>query len=200
VHYRLAPEHPFPAAVEDGYAALQWAYKHAGEWGGDKTRIAVGGESAGGNVAAAVAQMARDKKGPKLAFQWLLYPVLDTDFETTSYKKNGKGYFLEKEAMVYFWDLYTPRKDDRKNPYACPLQAKNFSHLAPAFIATAELDPLLDDGDRYAKKLKAADVPVEYKCYSGMVHGFLNWEERVSITHKHFLEMIQILKHNLCRS
>ncbi len=197
VHYRLAPEHPFPAAVEDGFAALKWAYAHAGEWGGDTSRIAVGGESSGGNVAAAVAQMTRDKKGPKLSFQWLLYPVLDTDFDTSSYKRNGKGYFLERDAMVYFWDLYAPNQQDKNNPYACPLKAKEFKRLAPAFIATAELDPLLDEGDSYAKKLKSAGVPVQYKCYSGMVHGFLNWEERVDIAHQHFLEMISILKESI---
>ena len=116
VDYRLAPEHRFPAAPEDCYAATRWLAEHAGSLGGDKGRIAVGGDSAGGNLAAVVALMARDRGGPKLAFQLLVYPATDTDFETRSYRENSEGYFLTRADMVWFWNHYAPRDEDRRTP------------------------------------------------------------------------------------
>ena len=172
VDYRLAPEHPFPAAPEDCYAATRWLAEHAGSLGGDKGRIAVGGDSAGGNLAAVVALMARDRGGPKLAFQLLVYPATDTDFETRSYRENSEGYFLTRADMVWFWNHYAPRDEDRRNPYAAPLRAASLRGLPPALVITAEFDPLCDDGNAYAARLREDGVPVRLSQQDGLIHGF----------------------------
>jgi len=172
VDYRLAPEHPFPAAPEDCYAATRWLAEHAGSLGGDKGRIAVGGDSAGGNLAAVVALMARDRGGPKLAFQLLVYPVTDADFETRSYRENAEGYFLTRADMVWFWTHYAPRQEDRRNPYAAPLRAASLRGLPPALVITAEFDPLCDDGNAYAARLREDGVPVRLSRQDGLIHGF----------------------------
>ena len=172
VDYRLAPEHTFPAAPEDCYAATRWLAEHAGSLGGDKGRIAVGGDSAGGNLAAVVALMARDRGGPKLAFQLLVYPATDTDFETRSYRENSEGYFLTRADMVWFWNHYAPRDEDRRNPYAAPLRAASLRGLPPALVITAEFDPLCDDGNAYAARLREDGVPVRLSQQDGLIHGF----------------------------
>jgi acetyl esterase len=172
VDYRLAPEWKFPDAVEDCYAALGWVADHAGELGGDPSRIAVGGDSAGGNQAAVVSILARDRSGPKLAFQLLVYPVTDYSFETVSYRENAEGYGLETKAMQFYWDRYLPRPEDGANPLASPMRADDLSGLPPALVLTAEFDPLLDEGEAYAEKLRAAGVPVTLNRYDGMIHGF----------------------------
>ena len=172
VDYRLAPEHRFPAAPEDCYAATRWLAEHAGSLGGDKGRIAVGGDSAGGNLAAVVALMARDRGGPKLAFQLLVYPATDTDFETRSYRENSEGYFLTRADMVWFWNHYAPRDEDRRNPYAAPLRAASLRGLPPALVITAEFDPLCDDGNAYAARLREDGVPVRLSQQDGLIHGF----------------------------
>ena len=172
VDYRLAPEHRFPAAPEDCYAATRWLAEHAGSLGGDKGRIAVGGDSAGGNLAAVVALMARDRGGPKLAFQLLVYPATDTDFETRSYRENSEGYFLTRADMVWFWNHYAPRDEDRRNPYAAPLRAASLRGLPPALVITAEFDPLCDDGNAYAGRLREDGVPVRLSQQDGLIHGF----------------------------
>ena len=172
VDYRLAPEHPFPAAPEDCYAATRWLAEHAGSLGGDKGRIAVGGDSAGGNLAAVVALMARDRGGPKLAFQLLVYPATDTDFETRSYRENSEGYFLTRADMVWFWNHYAPRDEDRRNPYAAPQRAASLRGLPPALVITAEFDPLCDDGNAYAARLREDGVPVRLSQQDGLIHGF----------------------------
>ena len=172
VDYRLAPEHTFPAAPEDCYAATRWLAEHAGSLGGDKGRIAVGGDSAGGNLAAVVALMARDRGGPKLAFQLLVYPATDTDFETRSYRENSEGYFLARADMVWFWNHYAPRDEDRRNPYASPLRAASLRGLPPALVITAEFDPLCDDGNAYAARLREDGVPVRLSRQDGLIHGF----------------------------
>ncbi len=172
VDYRLAPEHPFPAAPEDCYAATRWLAEHAGSLGVDKGRIAVGGDSAGGNLAAVVALMARDRGGPKLAFQLLVYPATDTDFETRSYRENSEGYFLTRADMVWFWNHYAPRDEDRRNPYAAPLRAASLRGLPPALVITAEFDPLRDDGAAYAARLREDGVPVRLSQQDGLIHGF----------------------------
>jgi len=172
VDYRLAPEHRFPAAPEDCYAATRWLAEHAGSLGGDKGRIAVGGDSAGGNLAAVVALMARDRGGPKLAFQLLVYPATDTDFETRSYRENSEGYFLSRADMVWFWNHYAPRDEDRRNPYAAPLRAASLRGLPPALVITAEFDPLCDDGNAYAARLREDGVPVRLSQQDGLIHGF----------------------------
>ena len=173
VEYRLAPEAQFPGAAEDCYAVTRWLAEHAGELGGDGSRLAVGGDSAGGNLAAAVTLMARDRGGPPIAFQVLVYPVVEANFDTRSYVDNATGYMLTRRDMQYYWDLYVPNADDRSNPYAAPLLA-DLGGLPPALVIVAEFDPLRDEGAAYAAKLRAAGVPVEYTVYPGMIHGFFS--------------------------
>lgn len=172
VDYRLAPEHKFPAAADDCYAATKSVVEHAAEFGIDPARVAIGGDSAGGNLAAVVALMARDQGGPRIVHQLLVYPVTDHSYETVSYRDNADGYLLTKASMKYFWDHYLRGPDDSINPLASPLRAPSLANLPPAFVMTAEFDPLRDEGEAYAKRLQAAGVPVESKRYDGMVHGF----------------------------
>jgi acetyl esterase len=170
--YRLAPENPFPAAANDAYQATLWAATNADGFGGDPSRIAVSGESAGGNLAAVVAQMARDRKEPLIQFQLLIYPVTDAACDAPSYRENADGYFLTKEAMQWFWNHYVPNEEDRSHPYASPLRASSFAGLPQALVITAGYDPLRDEGERYAECLRAAGVPVKLSRYEGMIHGF----------------------------
>lgn len=172
VDYRLAPEHVYPAAFDDCFAATAWVAEHAAEFGGDPARIATAGDSAGGNLAAAVAIAARDRQAPRLVAQLLIYPVTDFNFTTDSYTQNGDGYLLTKGSMQWFWAHYLGAQDLGKDAYACPARADNLADLPPAFVATAEFDPLRDDGESYAEDLRTAGVPVTAKRYDGMLHGF----------------------------
>ena len=173
VDYRLAPEHPFPAAADDCYAATRWAAQHAHRYHGDSARIALAGDSAGGNLAAVVAQMIRDKGGPAVAFQLLVYPVTDgVNFNTPSYHENGQDYMLTADSMHWFWNHYAPNAGDRHNPYASPLLAENLAGLPAALVMTAEYDPLRDEGEAYADKLAKAGVDVELVRCDGLIHGF----------------------------
>jgi acetyl esterase len=172
VDYRLAPEHFYPAAFDDSYAATVWVAEHAAELGGDPERIATCGDSAGGNLAAAIAIAARDRQGPRLAAQLLLYPVTDFDFTTGSYEENGEGYLLTRGSMQWFWAHYLGPQELGKDPFACPARADDLVGLPPAFVATAEFDPLRDEGEAYAANLRTAGVDVTAKRYDGMVHGF----------------------------
>jgi len=173
VEYRLAPEHPFPAAIDDCFAVLQWCASEAKSFGGDPTRLAVAGDSAGGNLAAAAALRARDEGGPPLALQALVYPTTDAACDTESMARNGSGYFLTADAMLMSWGLYAPDADARANPYACPMRAADVAGVAPAVVITAEYDPLVDEGEAYAKRLADAGVAVELTRYDGMIHGFV---------------------------
>jgi acetyl esterase len=173
VDYRLAPEHKFPAAAEDAFAATQWAMHKPGRFGGDPRRVAVGGDSAGGNLAAAVTLMARDQGAPQPAFQLLVYPILDHDYTTPSYQENAEGYYLTRSTMEWFWDCYLADKEDGKHPYASPLRAGDLGGLPPGLVITAEYDPLRDEGEAYARRLIAAGVPATLSRYDGMIHGFL---------------------------
>jgi acetyl esterase len=172
VDYRLAPEHRYPAAAEDCFAATNWVAENAAALGVDPKRIAIGGDSAGGNLAAAVALMARDRSGPALRHQLLIYPVTDADFTCASYRENAEGYLLTTKAMEWFWGHYVPDAVLRKEAYAAPLQAKDLAGLPPAFVITAEYDPLRDEGEAYAKRLQQAGVRTTLRRYDGAIHGF----------------------------
>ncbi len=172
VDYRLAPEHRFPAAVEDVYAATRWAAEHGPELGLDVDRLAVGGDSAGGNLAAVVALLAREG-GPRLAYQLLVYPVTDLRGQYRSYEENGEGYLLSTRDMRWFEGHYLGSEGDRDDPRVSPLLAPTHAGLPPALIVTAEYDPLRDQGEAYGEKLRAAGVPAEVRRYEGMIHAFL---------------------------
>ncbi len=174
VDYRLAPENKYPAAAEDAYAATVWAAANARELGAAATRLAVAGDSAGGNLAAVVALMARDRGGPRLASQVLLYPVTDYSFATASYQENAEGYLLSTTDMKWFWAHYLPEPARGLELYASPLRAADLRGLAPALVVTAEYDPLRDEGRAYASQLQAAGVPTTLLEYEGMVHGFVS--------------------------
>jgi acetyl esterase/lipase len=164
VDYRLAPEHPFPASGEDAYAATRWVAANAAVIGGDAKRIAVGGDSAGGNLAAVVSLMARDRGGPRLVFQLLVYPVTDTpSANTTSYRENAEGYFLTAKTMHWFWNHYCGKNPDLSDPYLCPLRAKDLKRLPPALVITAEFDPLRDEGEAYTAHLREAGNQAQVK-------------------------------------
>lgn len=175
VDYRLAPEHKFPAAVEDSYAATQWVAENAHAIDGDPLRIAVGGDSAGGNLATVVTLLARDQQGPSLVYQFLIYPATDylaDAIQRPSYRDNGDGYFLTREGVERFLHHYLEKEEDGKDVRFAPLRAESLANLPPALIITAEYDPLRDEGELYAKRLQEAGVPVILKRYDGMIHGF----------------------------
>jgi acetyl esterase len=175
VDYRLAPEHKYPAAVEDAYAATQYLAEHAAEFGIDSSRIAVGGDSAGGNLAAVVSLLSRDRGGPRLKFQLLIYPLVDFEDKSPSMRQFGQGdHFLTIEGMDWFKKSYLASADAAREPSASPINATDFRGLPPAMVITAECDPLRDQGEAYARKLEAAGVQVELKRYEGMIHPFLS--------------------------
>ena len=174
VDYRLAPEYKFPAAPEDCYAATQWVAANASRLNGDASRIAVGGDSAGGNLATVVALMARDQGGPPLLFQLLIYPVTDATGSSPSMIENADGYGLTREDMIWFTNHYLNNEDEQQNPLASPLLAPNLNGLPPALIITAEYDPLRDEAELYGQRLKDAGVPVTTTRYNGAIHGFVS--------------------------
>ena len=178
VDYRLAPEHVFPAGAEDCYAATKWVAENAASLGADPARLAVGGDSAGGNLAAVVAMMARDRGGPAINFQLLLYPVTDCALDTPSQKEfAADGYVLSRADMEWFWKNYVDTSAEKHNPYACPLRAKNLKGLPPALVLTASHDPLRDEGERFAERLIAAGVAVTCTRYEGVTHGFVSFAD-----------------------
>lgn len=174
VDYRLAPEHKFPAAPLDCYAATKWVAEHATEINGDATRIALGGDSAGGNLTAVVSQMARDQDGPQLVFQLMIYPATDFTANNLSLKENATGYGLTSEDMVWFKNHYLQNEEEASDPLASPLLATNLSALPPVLVITAEYDPLRDEGELYGQRLQAAGVPATIRRYPGTIHGFLS--------------------------
>ncbi len=180
VDYRLAPENKFPAGLDDCVFATSWVSEHAAELEGDAGRIVVGGDSAGGNLAAAAALRMRDEGGPPLLGQLLIYPV--TDYHTPgtpSYSENADGYGLTRDTMVWFWDHYLNDPSEAAEPYASPLRARDLSGLPAALVVTAEYDPLRDEGEYYAVKLRAAGTPATTSRWDGMNHGFFFWVGRV---------------------
>jgi acetyl esterase/lipase len=173
VDYRLAPEFKYPTPVEDSYAGLQWVAANGARLGLDPARIAVGGDSAGGNLAAVMALLARDRRGPRLALQVLVYPATSYDFTTASYRENATGYLLTTEDMRWFWRHYLSREEQGREPNASPLLAKSLADLPPALVITAGCDPLRDEGEAYATRLREAGVSVTITQYPGMFHGFV---------------------------
>ena len=193
VDYRLAPEFPFPAAIEDCYAATFWMAVNATKFQGDPTRIAVGGESGGGNFAAAVALMSRDRGGPTLIFQLLICPAADFRVTTDSWK-DYDGYIIPKEEFLIVRDFYAPSEEEQLHPYAAPSLASNLHQLPPALIITAECCPMRDGGELYGRRLLEAGVPATVSRYDGMVHGFMHLGSMVPQANQALDEVIHALR------
>ena len=175
VEYTPLPKAKYPTQVEECYAGLKWIAEHAGEFGADGSRIAIAGNSVGGNMSAALTLMAKDRNGPKIAYQVLFIPATDAGVDTGSYHEFATGRFLARAFMKYGWDLYAPDERTRNNPYVSPLRATNkqLEGLPPALVITAENDPLRDEGEAYARKLTNAGVAVTATRYDGMIHDFV---------------------------
>ncbi|HUO89541.1 MAG TPA: alpha/beta hydrolase [Rhizomicrobium sp.] len=173
VDYRLAPEHKFPAALDDAFAALDWVMTNAPDIGVDANRVAVGGDSAGGALAAGVAQLAKAKGGMPLDAQLLMFPVTQVGEQTGSLREFAVGYFLEKDTLDWFYACYLPANADRSDPKISPLRARDLSGLPPAYVMLGGFDPLHDEGMQYADRLRAAGVPVTVADHSDMVHCFI---------------------------
>ena len=174
VDYRLAPEHPFPAAIDDAVAAYVWVHRHSGELSVQPGRVGVMGDSAGGNLSAALALQARGLDVPPPAAQGLVYPAVDLEMRAASHESVGSGFGLDRAAIEWFRSQYLPSPDDWRSPRVSPLAAGDLSGLAPALVVTAGFDPLRDEGKAYADALAAAGVPVRYRCYDDMIHGFFS--------------------------
>jgi acetyl esterase len=175
VDYRLAPEHRFPAGAEDAYAVTAWLGEHAAQVGGDPSRLAVCGDSAGGNLAAVVALMARDRGGPTLGLQVLVYPVIDFRFDTPSHLDPGDPKVLQSDEVRYYWYEYLADEADGDRAYASPIRAESLAGLPPALVVIAEFDPLRDEGEAYATRLAAEGVQVSVHRYDGMFHSFVTF-------------------------
>jgi len=180
VDYRLAPEHPFPAAVEDCFAALNWAAEHAVELGGDPTRLAVAGDSAGGNLATVCSLLARDAGGPALALQLLIYPGTAAEPESASHHRFAEGYILSRKSILWFYRHYLPDSAARKDFRYAPLLAENLSGLPPTLLILADHDPLYDEGRAYGERLQSAGNQIEMVDYPGMVHAFYSMSNAVN--------------------
>lgn len=195
VEYRRAPEYKFPIPFDDCYAAFLWVADTIARYNGDPRRIVVGGESAGGNLTAAVALKARDTHGPHIVAQLLIYPVTDYACDTVSHKECGQGYLLRSDNMRYMWDLYLNNKEDQNNSYASVLRAKNFTHLPPALVIIAEFDPLRDEGYAYAQKLQEANVKTMVVSYP-TIHAFLNLKKKLNVSSKGMHDIVLYLKNS----
>ena len=184
VDYRLAPEHRFPAAVDDCWSATRWIAAHAVDLGIDAVRLAVGGDSAGGGLATVMCLLARDTGDPPLTFQLLVYPVTDLRAESASYSKYAEGYLLTRNGMRWYIAQYAPNEADVLNWRASPLLAESVSGVPPALVVSAGVDPLRDEGEAYARRLEGASVPVDYLCLGGMIHGFITMGGRIDAANR----------------
>jgi acetyl esterase len=197
VDYRLAPEHRFPAAVEDAWAALAWFQDNAASIGADPDRIAVGGDSSGGNLAAVIARWSRDRGGPPIAAQVLIYPAVDFNLDSPSYREVGSGYGLTLESMRWYRDQYLSNPGDGASPDASPLRAANLKGLAPALVITCEFDPLASEGTAYAAALSAVGVPVEHIHEKDMIHGYIRMAGVISRSRKSWDDCGHFLRREL---
>jgi len=198
VDYRLAPEHPFPAALEDSIAAFAWAHAHAHELGADPARIAVGGDSAGGNLSAALSQLAVREGTPAPALQLLLYPAVDRTVSRASMERFAEGFFLTRADIAWFHNHYTSASGvDHSDPRLSPLKSRELSGLPPALVITAGFDPLRDEGEAYAAALQAAGTPVTLRRFDGLVHGFANMTGVSQACRGAVLEIASMLRHML---
>ena len=213
--YGLAPEHRYPTQVQDAYAGLRWLDEHAKELGVDRERIAVmgesaggglaadpnrlavGGDSSGGNLAAVLARWVRDRNGPPIAAQVLIYPVTNFDLDTPSYRTAGAGFGLTRESMSWYWEQYLTDPGDGASPDASPLRARDFGDLAPALVITCELDPLASEGSAYAAALGAAGVPVEHIHEAGMIHGYIRMAGVIGRAQKSWDDCARFLRREL---
>ncbi|MFC7340070.1 alpha/beta hydrolase [Saccharopolyspora griseoalba] len=194
VGYRLAPEHRYPAAVEDAYSATVWAAEHAASLGGDPARLAVAGDSAGGNLAAVTALLCVERGTPQLRFQLLVYPVTDHDFDTRSYLESTEECLLTRQHMMWFWDQYAPDRELRDHPHASPLRADDLTGLPPAHVLTVGMDPLLDEGRKYAERLREAGVPTSTQHCEGLFHGFVGGAELLPVAGEAMSEAHAVLR------
>ena len=194
VGYRLAPEHPFPNGINDVYEVLEGLHANANALDADPALMAVCGDSAGGNLAAALALKTRDLGGPSLTLQVLIYPALDPDVSSPSFESLADGYGLTRADMQFFWDLYLKSPQNADHPYASPLRASSLKGVAPALILTAELDPLVDEGELYGKRLRAAGVEARTVRYDGMIHGFMSYLGRIDAARAAVAECGEALK------
>ena len=196
IDYRLAPEHPFPAAPDDARAAVRWLAANAADLGADPARLAIAGDSAGGNLATVTARRLRDDGGPALRIQALIYPVCDSALNTPSYRENTIGFGLSAESMKRYWELYLDGADGRQ-PDASPLQAGDLAGLPPAFVLTVRCDVLRDEGEAYARALQDAGVAVTLRRYDGAVHGFFRWLAKAELARRAVAEVGAALRAGL---
>jgi acetyl esterase len=197
VDYRLAPEHPFPAGLEDAYAAVCWVADHAHFLGGDNTRLAVGGDSAGGNLTAIICLRARDEDGPKISFQLLIYPATDFEMKSASQRTFADGYLLTRANQLWFHQLYLGGQRDLTDWRLSPAHAADHSRLPPAYILTAQFDPLRDEGEDYAAKLLRSSVPVGAWRVPGQIHGFITMGGVIKAAHSAIDELaLALMKSN----
>ena len=198
VDYRLAPEFKFPIPAEDSYAALIWVKENARLINGNASKIIVGGDSAGGNLATVVSMMARDRKGPDISAQVLIYPVTDLSHNTNSYLEFAEGFGLNRNLMIWFGQHYIRNEEDKVHPYVAPLKSDNLNHIPSAFVITAENDVLRDEGSAYAERLEEAGVKVNYRLENGLVHGYFSnyavFKKRIEDTVESIKEFLSELK------
>lgn len=199
IGYRLAPEHPFPAAVEDCYAGVKWVADNASKFGGDGGRLAIGGDSNGGTLAAATSLMIRDHHGPSISAQALIYPAMRSGRVTKSMRDNVDPMFFNGHSAVWFWNLYLADPADGESQYASPLNAADHSGLPPTLMITAEFCPLVDEGEEYAEALSKAGVPVHYHRYADLPHGFMIMAPVLDIAREAFDEVATFLRERLGR-
>jgi len=194
VDYRLAPENKFPSAVDDALAAYRWVIDHAAEFGGDAARVAVAGDSAGGNLAAVVSMLVREAGWPMPVFQLLIYPATDLRMQSRSHESFANGFFLTRDMMLWCQRHYLSAESQRLDPRASPLLANDLCSLPPAFIATAGFDPLRDEGRAYADRLRDSGVRVTYRCYEGLIHEFASFAGAISAAHVALVEAAASLR------